>query len=228
MCKQWPDLHTNSGRKPRIASFVFLFEHCIPFYVKGRKHRGILVTAMKVHDLVFIDTETTGLDARTHEIIEIAVIRVRQNWTDGEKPQFSVIDEWSVKIQPENIATADPASLRVNGYTVTGWKNAIAIKEALQKCSEKTDGAIMVAHNVAFDAGFLDNALAAHGIPNKMHYHRLDTVSMAYAVLHNTPDVARYSLAELGKHFGIVNENAHSALADARADFELFKRLMAR
>jgi ATP-dependent DNA helicase DinG len=85
----------------------------------------------------------------------------------------------------------------------------------------------MVAHNVAFDAGFVDTSLAKQGIVNTMHYHRLDTVSMAYAVLHDEPDVDRYSLAELCKHFGIVNENAHSALADARADFELFKRLMA-
>lgn len=182
---------------------------------------------MKVHDLVFIDTETTGLDARLHEILEIGVVRVRQDWTDGDAPKFTVIDEWTVKTFPENISSADPASLRINGYTVTGWKDAVSLKEAIQKFSEKTDGAIMVAHNVAFDAGFLDNAFAKHHVLNTMHYHRLDTVSMAYAVLHNTPDVNRYSLAELCKHFGIVHEHAHSALADARADFELFKKLMA-
>ena len=186
-----------------------------------------LLVLMKAHDLVFIDTETTGLDARKNEILEIAVVRVRQNWTDGGKPTFEILDEWSQKTFPENIATADPASLRINGYTVTGWKDAVALKEALEIFSKKTEGAIMVAHNVAFDAAFLDNALAKHGIPHTMHYHRLDTVSMAYAVLHNTPDVNRYSLAELCKHFGIVHDHAHSALADARADFELFKKLMA-
>ena len=182
---------------------------------------------MKVHDLVFVDTETTGLDARIHEIIEIAVVRVRQDWSDGEKPVFTIVDEWSVKAQPENISSADSASLRINGYTVTGWEGATTIKNALDEFSEKTDGAIMVAHNVAFDTGFIDTNFAKYGIPNKMHFHRLDTVSMAYAVLHDTPDVARYSLAELCKHFGIVNESAHSALSDARADFELFKKLMA-
>ncbi len=181
---------------------------------------------MKLHDLVFVDIETTGLDARMHEIIDIAVVRVRQTWTDGESPRFDLIDEWSTKIQPENIASADPASLRIAGYTVTGWTGATTIVAALQEFAQKTDGAIMVAHNVAFDAGFLDTAMARYEIKNTMHYHRLDTVSMAYAVLHSTPDVGRYSLAELCKYFGIENKNAHSALADARADFELFKKLM--
>lgn len=181
---------------------------------------------MKLHDLVFVDTETTGLDPRTHEIIDIAVIRVRQIWQEGQNPQFEIVDEWSTKIIPENITTANPDSLRIANYTVTAWGDAIFAKEAFAEFAEKTKDAIMVAHNVAFDAGFIDASLARHGLINSMHYHRLDTVSMAYAVLHDTPDVDRYSLAELCKHFGVVNNNAHSALADARADFELFKKLM--
>ena len=180
---------------------------------------------MKDRDLVFVDTETTGLDARTHEIIEIGLIRVSQNW-QGENPEFAVVSQWSVKIHPRNIATADPDPLRVNGYNVADWSEAVTIEEALKTFVEKTDGAIMVAHNVAFDAGFLDTNFSKYGIVNKMHYHRLDTVSMAYSVIRNTPPVVRYSLAELCKYFGIVNENPHSALADARADFEVFKKLM--
>jgi DNA polymerase III epsilon subunit-like protein len=182
--------------------------------------------AMKGTDLVFVDTETTGLDPRTHELLEIAFIRVSQDWQSGESPKFTVLEEWSRKVFPENLKTADPMSLRVNGYTLHGWKDAVNIADALKEFSEKTAGAIMVAHNVAFDAGFLDTYFSKFGIRNKMHYHRLDTVSMAYAKLHGIPEVTRFSLAELCKYFRVVNENAHSALADARADFELFKRLM--
>ena len=39
-------------------------------------------------DLAFVDIETTGLDSRVHEIIEIAVVRVRQIWVKDEKPTF--------------------------------------------------------------------------------------------------------------------------------------------
>lgn len=182
---------------------------------------------MKGTDLVFVDIETTGLNPRIHEIIEIGVVRVSQLWQEGEKPVFSETSRWSVKIRPENIAVADPASLKINGYNHDGWKEAISLAEALNIFSQKTEGAIMVAHNVAFDAGFLDEYMGRLSIANKMHYHRLDTVSMAYAKLHSTPDVNRYSLGELCKYFHINNENAHSALGDAVADFELFKKLMA-
>lgn len=181
---------------------------------------------MKKNDLVFVDIETTGLNPEIHEIIEIAVVRVTQTWEEGEKPQFLSSFEWSVKIKPLHIENADPVALKVNGYSKNDWKEAVSLKEALTEFSKKTEGAIMVAHNVAFDAGFLDKNMSQEGVSNTMHYHRLDTVSMAYATLHSTPDVNRYSLMELCKYFGIENTDPHSALSDARADFELFKKLM--
>ncbi len=203
-------------------------ERSILKHMEDQKHSPLPTKsgAMKSMELAFVDIEGTGLDPRVHEIIEIAVVRVRQDWS-GERPAFELVDEWSAKIRPENIASADPAALRVNGYTPTGWARAVPAAEALLEFSRRTEGAIMVAHNVAFDSAFIDAHLSARGIPNKMHYHRLDTVSMAYAKLHDSPDLVRYSLGELCKRFGIVNENAHSALSDARADYELFKKLLA-
>jgi len=184
------------------------------------------VGAMKSTNLVFVDTETTGLDPRRHELIELAYIRVNQSWIPGEKPVFEELYEWSVKVRPEHIVTADPVSLKVAGYSPDEWRTADDVLTALQEFSDGTQGAIMVAHNVAADAAFIDTALSTHGMQNKMHYHRLDTVSMAYAKLHGAPDVHRFSLAELCKYFGIINPDPHSALADARACFELFKKLM--
>lgn len=181
---------------------------------------------MKEPDLVFVDIETTGLVPQKHEIIEIATLRVGQKWVEGQKPEFVEIEEWCVKVRPLRISDSDPQALKINGYTPDQWASAVSLSEALQIFSEKADGAIMVAHNVAFDAGFLDHHMSLLGISNKMHYHRLDTVSMAYAVLHSAEGVSRYSLGELCKYFGITNEKQHSAMGDTRADFELFKKLM--
>ena len=161
--------------------------------------------AMRTTDLAFVDIETTGLDYRVNEIIEIAVVRVRQAWSKDQKPVFEKILEWSAKIKPQHLEVANPAALRVNGYIPSEWTENIPLEDALKEFAEKTDGAIMVAHNVAFDSSFLEEQLARHKIKNKM---------------------GRYSLGELCKYFGIINENAHSALSDARADFELFKKLM--
>jgi ATP-dependent DNA helicase DinG len=129
-------------------------------------------------------------------------------------------------VRPEHLERADALSLKINNYSVSEWNTALPVKEALTQFVEKTAGAIMVAHNVAFDAEFLNHHLSLNGLASKMHYHRLDTVSMAFAKLHTTPDASRYSLMELCKYFGITNDRPHSALADALADFELFKKLL--
>lgn len=180
---------------------------------------------MKKQNLAFVDIETTGLDPDTHEIISIGVVLVFQDWS-GTKPVFETIEEFELKVKPESIENAEPVALRVNGYNEADWIFAYKLPEAMKIFSEKTSDAIMVAHNISFDYIFIDKAFRTTGVPNKLHYHKLDTISIAFAKLHGDKDIDRFSLRNLGEHFGIENKNAHSALPDARATFELYKKLM--
>jgi len=173
---------------------------------------------MKKHNLAFIDIETTGLDVGKHEIIEIGCVLT--------SPDFDVIEKFELKIKPEHIMDADPTSLKVNKYDPLKWEDAYTLKEAMKILSTKVKDFIMVGHNVAFDAGFLEHAYSKTGIGNSMHYHKLDTVSIAWAKLHREPDLEHFSLRDLCERFGIKNEKAHTALSDARATFELYKKLM--
>ena len=93
--------------------------------------------------------------------------------------------------------------------------------------ADKTAGTIMVAHNAPFDAAFIEKAFFDTGVKSRMHhYHKLDTISIAYAKLHDSANIEKFTLHELCEHFGIENKNEHSALSDARACFELYKKLM--
>ena len=173
---------------------------------------------MRKHNFAFVDIETTGLNLEKNEIIEIGWVLAT--------PDLEIIEEFELKIKPERIENADPVALKVNHYNEKGWENAYGLKEAIEMFSEKVKDCIMVGHNVAFDAGFLEYAFNKTQITNTMHYHKLDTISVAWAKLHREPDLEHFSLRELCERFDIKNERAHSALPDARATFLLYKKLM--
>jgi DNA polymerase III epsilon subunit family exonuclease len=173
---------------------------------------------MKKHNFAFIDIETTGLDLQRHEIVDIGCVVTT--------PTFEVIEEFELKIKPEHLETADQVSLKISNYDATLWESAYSLKEAIKIFSEKVKDCIMVGHNVAFDSGFLEFAFSKTGVNNSMHYHKLDTVSVAWAKLHRQPDLEHFSLRELCARFDIKNKQAHTGLGDARATFELYKKLM--
>jgi len=181
---------------------------------------------MKKNNLAFIDTETTGTDPEKHEIIEIACLVASQSVDESGKPKFEVIEEFDFKIKPTHIETAEPEALLVNHYNKMDWLFAIDMSQALKSLSQKTDGAIMVAQNVAFDYQFLNKAFSTTGVENKMSFHKLDLISIAFAKLYNDERVTKYNLWALAEHFGLLNEKAHSAMADVRLTFEIYKKLL--
>lgn len=171
--------------------------------------------------LAFVDIETTGIDREKHEIIEIACVIAKIK--DGE---LVVIDQLDLKIQPTRIKDADPQALRINGYNEADWLFATTLHSALEQFIKKTDGAIFLAHNITFDYPFIEKALKECGLIHRMHFQKIDTLSLAFGILHNSDDLGKLSLRALCEQFGIENKKAHSAFADSYALYELFKKLM--
>lgn len=176
--------------------------------------------------LAFIDTETTGLNVLKNEIIQIGCVLVTQKTNEDRSLSFETIDEFEIKVKPKNIENADLVALRINGYNEADWVFAYTLEEGLKIFSEKAKDAIMVAHNLCYDFAYLEKAFLETGVQNKLHYHKLDTISIAYAKSKNRGDINRFSLHALCELFGIENKNAHTALSDCRATFELYKKLM--
>ena len=181
---------------------------------------------MQKKNLVFVDVETTGLDPDIQEVIQIGCVVVSQEWSADGKPEFKMIEEFELKIKPINIAVADKVALRINGYNETDWVFAYDLKQAMEIFAKKTADCIMIGHNVCFDFMFIDKAFKKSGVENKMHYHKLDTISIAFAKLHSEGDADRFSLNFLCEYFKIENKKAHTALSDSRATFEVYKKLM--
>lgn len=182
---------------------------------------------MRNHPLAFIDIEATGLDPEKNEIIEIGLVIAEQGLSADKKITLKKIEEWEIKIKPTHMETADPEALIVAHYNEADWASAVDISSALKILSEKTVDATMVGHNVAFDSSFLENSFSRTGIVNRMHYHKLDTLSIAFTKLYGHESVEKLSLRSLCEYLGVENKDAHTALSDARATFEVFEKLMA-
>ena len=173
---------------------------------------------MRKHNLAFVDIETTGINVIEHEIIEIGCVITA--------PRLKVIEKFELKIKAKHIENANPVALKINHYNKKDWQDAISLEEAIQIFSKKVKDCIMVGQNVSFDFAFLEYAFIKNKMKNNMHYNKLDTISIAWAKLHKKPSVTHFSLREMCKHFDIENKNPHSALSDAYATYELYKKLM--
>ena len=181
---------------------------------------------MKVHNLAFIDTETTGTDPEQHEIIELAVIIARQVERDGKGPKLEIVEECEWKIKMEHPEKAEEAALRVNGYNEVDWMFAVDRKKAMEEFSKKTQSCTFVSHNLVFDYGFVMKAFEETGVENRMHYAKLDTISIAFARLYDAKAADKFSLRYLCELLKVENSKAHTALADTRALYEVYKKMM--
>ncbi len=181
---------------------------------------------MRTHNLAFIDTETTGMDPERHEIIELAVIIARQVERPGRGAKLELVEECEWKIKMEHPEKAEEEALRVNGYNEVDWMFAVDRKKAMQEFSKKTEGCIFVSHNITFDYSFVMKAFAETLAENNMHYAKLDTISIAYARLYDVPQAERFSLRALCNLLKVENAKAHTALADTRALYECYKKMM--
>lgn len=183
---------------------------------------------MNDYSFYVIDTESTGLDPVKHDVIEISIVRVSD---DTQKT-------WHLK--PLSIDNIDPSALRVNGYKLEDLshktkygidtfkdpnKCIVEIENWLSEDNVPTEKRCIVAQNAAFDKFMLEylwkkcNAYDSFPFGRKM----LDTMQFEiFMDLASEKTSEGYSLNNIIKKYGIKNEKAHTAAADAKATKEVF------
>ena len=180
---------------------------------------------MEPRDLPFciVDIETTGLDSRWHEIIDIGVVLCRQD-------NFEIIQEWGTKVLPLRIGTMQPRAQELNGYTVERWVDALSLKEAMPAFATLMKNAVFTSQNPTFDWPFVRDAVDkyGHGLAweEDWFYHRLDIWSVAMALLRNT-GLPRLNQDWLAVYLGVDPEpEPHDALEGARLSYRILRQLM--
>ena len=186
--------------------------------MKSNKNGETNINFRRRH-LVFVDLETTGLDVTKHEITEIGCMMV-----NGEN--FEIVEEYSAKVKPEHIDTADSKALRLTGYTDEKWSDSVDLRVAIEKIYQMTKDGMISGWNVAFDWAFIEAAFRKLKIDSNFNYHKVDVQAIAYAVLYKNKDITNLRLRSIATYFGFKLGEVHGAMEDIRITFEVFKKLM--
>lgn len=160
---------------------------------------------------VAVDIETTGLDNREDDIIEVAAVVFRDD---------QILEEWSSLVSPER--DLPPEIIQLTGITPAMLTNAPTIRQLKGKIREMLGGHVIVGHNVSFDMGFLERSHIG------VQQHRIDTITLASILL---PTAGRYGLQALTQALQLprsAEDRHHRALADARVTAALFFALRQR
>lgn len=167
--------------------------------------------------LAMVDIESTGLNIDQHEIIELAALVY-----DQESQQ--IVQEWETKIAPSHIETADPQALKINKYAENPGAYTTSLNSALIKFNSVVRDCICVGQSIHFDLSFIEKAMRENNIKPLYHRRHIDTMSLFwFTALKN--NMSNISLQDICNHYSVSNVGAHSALADCRRTFEIYKRL---
>lgn len=168
---------------------------------------------------IFLDTETTGLDASQGDrIIEIGCIEmVDRRYTAGPGGRFHHY------VNPQR--SSHPDAVRVHGITDEFLADKPLFAAIAQDLLAFVKDAEIVIHNAAFDLGFLDAELARLGLPPlRQHVDRVtDSLLMAREMFPGKSN----SLDALCKRLEVDNSgrDLHGALLDAGLLAEVYIRL---
>ena len=176
----------------------------VPYLEPGTGSVLDFVAAFEAGDpLVVVDVETTGTDPRVADLIEIAAVKIAGG---------SVTDRFSTFVDPSRPIVGN----QMHGITDGDVKGAPSPKDAARRFLDFLGDARVVGHNVGFDLGFIEAALADGTRFEQGRY--LDTLVLARE---GYPGAESYKLSELARFFGIDTPINHRALPDAEATAEL-------
>jgi len=168
---------------------------------------------------VILDTETTGLEVqRGHRVIEIGCVELVQRRPTGRRFHYYLNPDRAI----------DEGARAVTGISDEFLLDKPRFPEIAAEFLAFIDEAEVIAHNAAFDVGFLDAELVRAGVDRPRLADRvqvLDTLALAREKFPGQ----RNSLDALCKRLGVDNSHRglHGALLDANLLADVYLALTA-
>jgi DNA polymerase III, epsilon subunit and related 3''-5'' exonucleases len=177
--------------------------------------------------ILFIDTETGGLDSSIHQLLSIGLVV----WCDNQ-----ILDACEIPIHDKSLQV-DISAIKVNKIDIVShMKIAFTPAYAFEMLDDflyrnfiDYDKIILGGHNVSFDVNFLKSFYKRlNKNYNARFSHRLIDTSSILHFLYYT-DIIKEKVISSQQAFDFFNINVkdrHTALADAMATAILFSKLI--
>ncbi len=157
-------------------------------------------------DMVVFDIETTGLSNLSCRIIEIGAVRIRAG---------QIVDTMDIFVDPECPIPEHITAL--TSITDDMVRGAAREEEAVRAFLAFAGDAMLIAHNAAFDVGFIRVACERHGIAFPNTY--LDTFGLSKYV---NPELKRHKLDVIAEAYKLGEFHHHRASDDATVLARIF------
>ncbi len=194
---------------------------------ENSSEKSIFAQRFRGYFPVVVDVETAGFNAKTDALLEIAASMLSLDEATGE---FQIDESICFNIEPFEGANLEPSALAFTGIDPThplrgNVKEDFALKEMFKLIRKKMKAAgcqraVMVAHNAAFDLGFLNAAVERCNI-KRSPFHpfvSFDTTTLSGLAYGQTVLAKACEAAQID----FDNKEAHSALYDTEKTAELF------
>lgn len=174
-------------------------------------------------DFCVLDLETTGLDPSLDEIIEIGILKVRDNevvdtFQSLVKPQSTFIEEDEFGNEVEFYI--DDFISELTGITNEMLEDAPLLIDIFKDVENFLANDIIVGHNVNFDINFIYD-FAEENSFKEISNDYWDSMKLARRILKN---LNHHRLKDLTEFFN-YEYKAHRALDDCMATFNIMKHL---
>lgn len=170
-----------------------------PNRFKGNKQDSILwAKNILSKDVLFLDTETTGLASRKNsEIIELGIVNSSGKiiYEQRFRPQFKIPVE----------------TIKIHGITNEDVKKSPRFSEKYQEIASILNGSLVVSYNAAFDQRLLNKTCFLHKTPY-------------FDIKWNCAMTAYRSFSKSGRFLKLPGSN-HSAVFDAKKTLSLVKKM---
>lgn len=198
---------------------------------KAKRNKGKSLIDFPV-DFCVIDIETTGLDSKFDDIIEISALKVRNS---------NIIDIYSTLIKPNSYYILGNSETENEDYIIkdgekiyyidsfitelTGITNKM-LEDAPNFDNIKTEflqfisNDILVGHNVNFDINFIYDKLENYNINFNNDF--IDTLRLSRKLL---PELTNHKLKTLADYFNLDTTTLHRAENDCFATLSCFNSL---